>query len=329
MPKIAVIGATGAVGREIIKDLEDCNINNLDVIAIASEKSAGKIINFRGQDLIVKPLKLNLTDGCDYVLMSAGAKFSRENSPAIAARGSIVIDNSSAWREEEDIPLIVPEVNGEVLSPAAKGYIIANPNCAAIQLVVSVAPLLKTLAVDMIIVSTYQSVSGKGQSAISQLREESHDYLQSENKTELSLAFNIQSAIGPINETGDCEEESKIIAETKKILHNHSFDILATCTRVPVFNCHSESVAVRINKELSVEEITKHLSSFSGVKVCNEKMPTLAQIKSDKRVWVSRIRKKKFGSSSWLQFWSVADNLKKERLVISVQIFTSLYDKSK
>jgi aspartate-semialdehyde dehydrogenase len=328
MPKIAVIGATGAVGREIIRDLEDCHIDNLEVIAIASPKSAGKLVKFRNQELTVKAWELALIDGCDYVLMSAGAKFSLENAPAIAAQGAIVIDNSSAWREEKDIPLIVPEVNGNLLSPAAKGYIIANPNCAAIQLVISVAPLLKTLAADMLIVSTYQSVSGKGQSAITQLQEESHQYLQSENITELSLAFNIHSAIGPIDEKGDCEEENKIIAETKKILQDHSFDILATCTRVPVFNCHSESVAVRINKELSLNEITEHLSSFPGVKVCTEEMPTLAQIKSDKRVWVSRIRKKKFGSSSWLQFWSVADNLKKGAASNTVQIFTSLYDKS-
>jgi aspartate-semialdehyde dehydrogenase len=328
MTKIAVIGATGAVGQEIIKDLEDCAVSEIELVAIASAKSAGSVFEFRDREIKVQEWDLSKTKDCDYVLMSAGEEFSRKYAWAISEQGSVVIDNSSAWRENKDVPLIVPEVNGDLLSSIKRGCVIANPNCAAIQLVMAIAPLVQKIGIDMVVVSTYQSVSGKGQKAIVQLQEESHQYLQAENQQDLSLAFNIQSSIGPIDEGGHCEEEKKIIAETRKILRDDNIDILATSARVPVFNCHCESIAVRMNKEVSVDEIKKILSDFPGVKVCDEDLPTLSQIESDKRVWISRIRKKNPGSSRWLQFWSIADNLKKGAASNTVQIFTDLYERA-
>lgn len=331
--KVAIIGATGAVGREMVSDLESCSIKDIDVVLFASERSAGEKLSFRGKLHDVKAFNVSQLSGFDACLMSAGGAFSRQHAKAIAELGVTVIDNSSAWRMVDGVPLVVPEVNGEVLRGLRPGAIIANPNCSTIQMVVALKPLMDAFGIEQIHVSTYQSVSGTGQKGIKELSSQieasfkfadisPHVYAQ-------PIAFNVLPAIDVLDQRGHCFEEEKMVRETRKIFAKPSLDILATTVRVPVYHCHSESVAVRLSKPASRQEVMKCLSDFSGLTMHPEdehdKFPTPRAIAGSGGVHVSRVRLPiDRERSDWVQMWVVADNLKKGAATNAVQILSAI-----
>jgi aspartate-semialdehyde dehydrogenase len=336
--KIAVIGATGAVGREIIKDLEDSDIKDIQLVALASPRSHGEVLSFRGQSITVKAYELELLKDCPYVLMSSGGSFSKEHSQKIAALGCVVIDNSSAWRMDANTPLIVPEVNAHELAHFKKG-VIANPNCSTIQMVVALAPLEAHFGLEQVQVSTYQAVSGTGQKGIKELSDQMQAFYKFQECTpqvyEHPIAFNLIPYIGPIDSsTGYCEEELKMIYETRKIMNLPNLEVLPTTIRVPVFSCHSESVCVKLKRKVTRNEVIEVLSKGEGLHYVADEdrlsFPTPQHVAQHQGVYVSRVRMlQKAGQqqegSEWVQFWNVADNLKKGAATNAVQIFEYLY----
>lgn len=334
--KIAVIGATGAVGREIIKDLDDSNLQGrLEVFPFASARSEGEPLFFRGKSIIVKTFSVEEVRKCDYVLMSAGGTFSREYSVKISENGGpVVIDNSSAWRMKDEIPLIVPEVNGELLKNF-KGGIIANPNCALIQLAVCLKPLSDAFGLNFVQVTTLQSVSGSGNKGIKELSNQIEAHMKfAESKSsvyEHPIAFNVIPYIGDIAETGYCEEETKLMGELRKVLKQAKLPVMATTARVPVFNCHAESVTVQLGKTASLEEVQACIRKAKApVYVSDDQrlqFPTSRSVTGRREVFLSRLRFLNGAKSGdWLQFWNLADNLKKGAATNAVQILECLVD---
>lgn len=335
--KIAIIGASGAVGREMISDLQDSSLKDIQIGMFASSRSDGQTVDFRGERRTIKAFSLDQLKGYDYALMSAGGTFSKENSPKLAEMGVVVIDNSSAWRQEPDIALIVPEVNSKELDHY-RGKIIANPNCSTIQMVVSLAPLHKAFGLDFVQVSTYQSVSGTGQKGISELADQVSRHLRFEEAIPKVYAqpilFNILPGIGPIDKAGHCEEEIKMVKETRKILGIPNLEVMASTIRVPVFSCHCETIAVRLQKEVSREDIYEVFKSSQGLDFYDQdeysEMPSPRLVAGKKETFVSRVRLP-YGHdrSRWVQFWNVADNLKKGASTNAVQILEYLVSKRK
>lgn len=330
--KVAIVGATGAVGREMIRDLEKSQLKDVELSLWASPRSAGAKLPFRGQSYEVKPFSVEALKGVRYVLMSAGGAFSREFSRALVAQGSTVIDNSSAWRMADDVPLIVPECNGDTLRPD-KPQIIANPNCSTIQMVVALKPLKDNFGLSMVQVATYQSVSGTGQKGIAELSEqlESHFKFQ-EVKPKVyaqPIAFNLLPGIDVFDDQGHCYEEVKMVKETRKILDLPELEVLASTVRVPSFNCHGEMVHVLLGEAVTREQALEAMASGSGIVLNREDthaaQPTPRTTVGDQRVFVSRLRLP-YGQakSRWLQFWNVADNLKKGAASNAVQILESI-----
>jgi aspartate-semialdehyde dehydrogenase len=335
--KIAIIGASGAVGREMISDLQDSSLKDIQIGMFASSRSDGQTVDFRGERRTIRAFSLDQLKGYDYALMSAGGTFSKENSPKLAEMGVVVIDNSSAWRQEPDIALIVPEVNSKELDQY-RGKIIANPNCSTIQMVVSLAPLHKAFGLDFVQVSTYQSVSGTGQKGISELADQVSRHLRFEEAIPKVYAqpilFNILPGIGPIDKAGHCEEEIKMVKETRKILGLPNLEVMASTIRVPVFSCHCETIAVRLQKEVSRQEIYEVFKSSQGLDFFDQdeysEMPSPRLVAGKKETFVSRVRLP-YGHdrSRWVQFWNVADNLKKGASTNAVQILEYLVSKRK
>lgn len=330
--KIAIVGASGAVGREMVNDLEDCKVKDIDLRLFASPRSKGTKIPFRGQTLTVEAFSREALAGIPYILMSAGGGFSKENSPALVAQGSTVIDNSSAWRMDENVPLVVPEVNKHVLKPHHP-RIIANPNCSTIQMVVALKPLHDLFGLDMVQVSTYQSVSGTGQKGIAELSAQVEAQLKFQDLQPQvyaqPIAFNLIPAIDVFHPSGSCNEEIKMVRETQKIMGLPSLSVLASTVRVPTFNCHGESVHVRLVKAITREDALAAFRKAEGLVLVPEDdyklLPTPRMVAHDRRVYVSRVRLP-YGqtSSHWLQFWNIADNLKKGAASNAVQILESL-----
>lgn len=326
--KVAIVGATGAVGREMIRDLEEAAIPDLDVGMYASPRSAGQKVTFRGKQHVVQAFSLEALKGTRYVLMSAGGTFSKEHSKSLVAIGATVIDNSSAWRMDDSVPLIVPEVNGATLK-VGKPQIIANPNCSTIQMVVALKPLHDRFGFDMVQVSTYQSVSGTGQTGIAELAsqlEAQMKFQDPEPKVYAQpIAFNCLPAIANFDATGHCEEEIKMVKETRKIMGLPHLDVLASTVRVPTFHCHGETVNVRLKRAITRAEAMDAFRSGEGLvlvdKDDHKALPTPRGTAGDRRVFVSRVRMA-YGetTSHWLQFWNVADNLKKGAATNAVQI---------
>ncbi len=330
--KVAIVGATGAVGREMLRDLEESKLKDIQLGVFASARSKGSKVTFRNKTHEVETFSALALKGIPYVLMSAGGGFSREFSQALVAQGSTVIDNSSAFRMDESVALVVPEVNGKILN-ATKPQIIANPNCSTIQMVVALKPLADLFGIDMVHVSTYQSVSGTGQKGIAELGaqlEAQMKFQDPEPKVYAQpIAFNLLPGIDVFDDTGHCYEEIKMVKETRKIMGLPGLDVMATTVRVPTFHCHGETVNVRLNREITRDEA---LAAFRGAKglVLNEKddhasQPTPRTATGDQRVFVSRVRLP-YGQakSRWLQFWNVADNLKKGAATNAVQILELL-----
>lgn len=335
--KVAVIGATGAVGREILKDLDDSDLKGIEVFPFASPRSEGETLFFRSKSVVVKAYNLQDVRKCDYVLMSAGGAFSRENSRKISADGGpIVIDNSSAWRMAEDVPLVIPEVNGDVLDHF-KGGIIANPNCAMIQLAVCLKPMLDAFGLEFVQVTTLQSVSGTGNKGIKELSTQVEAHMKFADSPpsvyEHPIAFNVIPYIGPIDDTGYCEEELKIIEELRKVLKKPELLVMPTTARVPVFNCHSESVTVQLTTNASLEELRKVIrEAKTPIYYSDDKrkdFPTPRSASGTRDVFLSRLRFLNGAKNGkWLQFWNLADNLKKGAATNAVQILECLVGRS-
>ena len=323
--KVAVAGATGAVGREMLKVLEDRDFPVSDLVPLASERSEGHKLEFRGEELTVRRLKPESFEGVDIALFSPGSAVSREFAPYAARAGAVVVDNSSAFRMDADVPLVVPEVNPKsielALDPGGR-RIIANPNCSTIQLVVVLKPLHDAAGLTSVVVSTYQSVSGAGQKGIDELDEQSRALF---NLAEISNHELIQAwtDIGAPASNGYTEEEMKMVNETRKILGLPDLRVSATCVRVPVFYCHSEAANLTFRDELTPDRAREILRNAPGVKVVDDlaqhvyPMPLLGAGNDD--TLVGRIRKD-LSQERGLALFVVSDNLRKGAATNAVQI---------
>ncbi len=314
-PRIAILGATGVVGREITKITEELNIEYESIKFLSSARSAGNKINFKGEEYIVEEAKPDSFNNVDIVMASAGASTSKEFAPEIVKRGGLIIDNSSAFRMDKDVPLVIAGVNDEDLRQH-KG-IIANPNCSTSQLMLVLEPL-KKFGIKRLIVSTYQAVSGAGLAAINELREDTIANLEGksfENKCfKKPISFNVIPQIDVFCENGYTKEEMKVVNETRKILHlDENTLISCTAARVPVFNGHSEAVDIEFENEITPDVVREILKSSYGVKVIdnpdNYEYPTTRDASGNNPVFAGRIRKN-LAFKNGISLWCVADNLR-------------------
>jgi aspartate-semialdehyde dehydrogenase len=324
---LAVVGATGNVGREILATLAERDFPADKVAALASSRSAGKEVSF-GEDDILKVEPLDTFDfrGIDIVLSSPGAKVSAQFAPRAAKAGAVVIDNTSHWRMEADVPLVVPEVNPKAIAQYRKRGIIANPNCSTIQMVVALKPLHDLARIKRVVVATYQSVSGAGRAVMDELFNQTraiyvNDPVKPEHLTK-QIAFNVIPHIDVFMEDGSTKEEWKMAAETRKIL-DPDIAVTATCVRVPVFIGHAEAVNVEFERPLSEEMARTALRRAPGVTVvdhrADEGYVTPHEVAGEDQVYVSRIRRDPTVPHG-LNLWVVADNLRKGAALNAVQI---------
>ena len=333
--RVAVAGATGAVGREMLSILSERKFPAAEVVPLASERSEGRTIPFDGAELRVLRLGHDSFEGVDLALFSAGGARSLEFAPSAVKAGAVVVDNSSAYRMDPEVPLVVPEVNAGALA-SHKG-IIANPNCSTIQMVVVLKPLYERAGVRRIVVSTYQAVSGAGQSAVDELRrqvEAAGSAGGSGNPPEARemphpIAFNCLPQIDVFLDEGDTKEERKMVDETRKILGAPGLPVSATCVRVPVYNAHSESVNVETERPLSPEETRELLAAAAGVEVIDDPArlayPVALSASGRDPVYVGRIRRDSSAENA-LNMWIVADNLRKGAALNAVQIAEALIE---
>jgi aspartate-semialdehyde dehydrogenase len=324
--KVAVVGATGNVGRQMLNILAERRFPASSVAAIASRKSQGKDVSFGDKTLKCQALENFDFRGTDIVLMSAGGTVSGEWSPKIAAQGAVVIDNSSKWRLDRDVPLIVPEVNGAAIAGFRKRNIIANPNCSTAQMVVALKPLHDLATITRITVATYQSVSGAGRDAMDELFSQTkaiyvNDPVEPKNFTK-QIAFNIIPHIGDFMDSGFTQEEFKMMAETQKIL-DPAIQIVATCVRVPVFVAHCEAVNVEFERPITAEQARGILRDAPGCQVIDKREDgayvTPIEAAGEDAVFISRIRKDP-SVAYGLSMWIVSDNLRKGAALNAVQI---------
>ncbi len=325
--KLAILGATGAVGREMISILEERDFPVRALVLLASRRSAGEKLAFRGEEIAVQEVSGAAFAGCDLALFSPGAEVSRQWAPIAAAQGAFVIDNSSAFRGEADVPLVVPEVNPEAVDLARGRRIVANPNCSTIQLVVVLKPLHDAAGLRRAVVSTYQSVSGKGQKGMAELEKQVSDLLNCREAAAEAfahrIAFNVIPHIDDFAEGGATREELKMVDETRRILDLPDLAISATCVRIPIFIGHSEAVNLAFERPLPASEARRILASAPGVKVLDDPgqniypMPMLAA--GDSAVHVGRIREDK-SQKNGLDLFICADNLRKGAALNAVQI---------
>lgn len=325
--KVAVVGATGAVGREILKTLAERNFPVSDIAALASGRSTGTQVSF-GEERILTVKNLETFDftGWDIALFSPGASVSAVHAPRAAAAGCVVIDNTSQFRMDPDIPLIVPEVNPGALAQFHKRNIIANPNCSTIQMVVALKPLHDKFIVKRVVVSTYQSVSGAGKEGMDELLANTKvHYVHDKNPPQVfqkDIAFNVIPQIDIFMDDGATKEEWKMAVETRKIL-GPDIAVMATCVRVPVFIGHAEAVHVEFEKPITVSEARATLRHAPGVILHDNRVDggyiTPAEAQGEDAVYVSRIRKDSTVENG-LAFWCVSDNLRKGAALNAVQI---------
>ncbi len=319
--KIAVVGATGLVGRKMLQVLEERRFPVEELIPVATEKNQGRKIEFRGEYYTIVSPEEAISRGADIALFSAGASTSLKYAEAFASKGTFVIDNSSAWRMHKDIKLIVPEINGHLLTKGDK--IIANPNCSTIQMVMVLYPLHRLYKIKRIIVSTYQSVTGSGQKAVAQLFAERQGETPQNKAYPHQIDLNCLPHCDIFLENGYTKEEMKLVNETRKILDDYEIQISATAVRVPVIGGHSESVNAEFYKQPDIEEVRQALDNFPGVMVLDNPrenlypMPVLAHDKDE--VFVGRIRRD-LSNPNALNLWIVADNLRKGAATNAVQI---------
>jgi aspartate-semialdehyde dehydrogenase len=327
--KIAVVGATGNVGREMLNVLIQRQFPISEVVALASSRSIGTEVSFGDGVLKVKALEYYDFKGTDIALMSAGGAIAKEWAPKIAAQGCLVIDNSSAWRMDRQVPLVVPEVNADALNDIPKG-IIANPNCSTAQLVVALKPLHDLFTIKRVVVSTYQSVSGAGKEAMDELFRQTRAVFVADPvevaKFTKQIAFNVIPHIDVFLDSGVTKEEWKMAVETQKIL-DPDIQVTATCVRVPVFVGHSESVNIEFEKPVTAEKARAALRAAPGILVVDKREDggyvTPIECTGEDATFVSRIRKDPTIENG-LNLWIVSDNLRKGAALNAVQIAESL-----
>ena len=325
--KVAVIGATGNVGREILSTLAQREFPATEVIALASERSVGKEVSYGEKDVLkVKDLATFDFRGVDISLSSPGAKVSAQYSPKAAAAGCVVIDNTSHFRMDPDVPLVVPEVNPEAIAGYRKRHIIANPNCSTIQMVVALKPLHDLARIKRVVVSTYQSVSGAGREGMDELFNQTRAIYVNDpierHKFTKQIAFNVIPHIDVFMDDGATKEEWKMVVETKKIL-DPKIAVVATCVRVPVFIGHSESINLEFENPITADQAREALSAAPGITVIDHRADqgyvTPVEVAGDDPVFVSRIRED-YTVENGLALWVVADNLRKGAALNAVQI---------
>jgi aspartate-semialdehyde dehydrogenase len=323
--RVAVVGATGAVGSEMIEVLEERKFPVETLIPLASARSAGGTVSFRGTDLTVKELTKGSFEGVDLALFSAGSDVSKEFAPIAARAGTVVIDNSAAWRMDKDVPLVVPEVNP--YDAALHRGIIANPNCSTIQMVVALKPLHDQVRVKRIVVTTFQSVSGTGKEAMDELLEECQALLSFRHPEPkvypFQIAFNCLPHVDEFLPSGYTKEEMKMVKETRKIMGDSSIQVTATTVRVPVYIGHSEAVNIETERKLTANEARVILSAAPGVQVYDDPAriiyPMPLDVVGKDEVYVGRIREDE-SIPNGLNLWIVADNLRKGAALNAVQI---------
>lgn len=325
--KIAIVGVSGAVGQEFLRVLDEQNFPIDELLLFGSSRSAGRVYSFRGKDYTVKELCHNDDfKGVDFAFVSAGASVSRDYADTITKFGATMIDNSSAFRMDSDVPLVVPEVNGNDAFNEPR-HIIANPNCTTIQMVVALKPIHDLATIKRVHVATYQAASGAGAAAMDELKEQSAQISRGEeptvNKFAYQLAFNVIPHIDVFTDNGYTKEEMKMYNETKKIMHAPNLDVSATCVRVPVMRAHSEAIWVETEKAVTVSEAREAFENAEGVVVMDnpaaKEYPMPLMMAGKDPVYVGRIRKD-LTSDHGLSFWTVSDQIKKGAALNAVQI---------
>ena len=325
--KVAIVGASGAVGQEFLRVLEEQNFPVDELLLFGSQRSAGRTYNFRGKDIIVKLLQHNDDfKGVDIAFTSAGAGTSKEFADTITKHGAIMIDNSSAFRMDEDVPLVVPEVNGDDAFNTPRN-IIANPNCTTIQMVVALKPIHELSPIRRVHVATYQAASGAGAAAMAELEKQYSELAAGEKPTvekfAYQLAYNVIPHIDVFQDNDYTKEEMKMYHETKKIMHAPKLDVSAMCVRVPVMRAHSEAIWVETESPISPEDARKAFASAEGVVVVDnpqqKEYPMPLFVAGKDPVFVGRIRKD-LTNDNGLSFWIVGDQIKKGAALNAVQI---------
>jgi aspartate-semialdehyde dehydrogenase len=324
---VAVVGATGEVGKTMREILEERDFPVKNIKLLASERSEGKVVEFKGEKVKVEKLTKESFKGVEVALFSAGGAISKEFAPIAAEYGTVVIDNSSAWRMEPDIPLVVPEVNSHDIKDYKNRNIIANPNCSTIQMVVPLKPIHDKVKIKRIVVSTYQAVSGSGHKAIEELASQTMAiFNQKEIITKVyphQIAFNCLPHIDVFLDTGYTKEEMKMVNETKKIMGDDSIQVTATTVRVPVFYSHSESVNIETEQKISAEDVMELMKTAPGVvlvdNVGENVYPLPVNAAGTDPVYVGRIRED-FSIENGINMWVVADNVRKGAALNAVQI---------
>ena len=325
--KVAVVGATGAVGETMLSILAERNFPVGELVALASERSAGGKVEFGDEDLVVQDLATFDPSGVDIALFSAGGSVSKEYAPKFAAAGAVVIDNSSTFRYDDDVPLVVSEVNPEAVKNRPRG-IIANPNCSTMQLMVALKPIHDAVGIERINVATYQSVSGGGRSGLEELGKQTAELLNFQDitprKFQVQIAFNLIPHIDDFQPNGYTKEEMKLVWETQKILGDKNIQVNPTAVRVPVFYGHSEAVNVETRDKLTAEQARELLERAPGVEVVDERVPggyptPVTHASGTDAVYVGRIRED-FSHPRALNLWVVSDNIRKGAALNAVQI---------
>jgi aspartate-semialdehyde dehydrogenase len=324
---VAVVGATGAVGNEMIRILEERNFPVGKLKLLASARSLGKSLEYRGKSIPVEVLDENSFTGVQIGLFSAGGSISEKYAPIAARAGCVVIDNTSAFRMVPDIPLVVPEVNAEAIGQYKKTGIIANPNCSTIQMVVALKPIHDAVRIKRIVVSTYQAVSGTGKKAIDELDAQTRALLAGQEPVVKvyphQIAFNCLPQIDVFLDNGYTKEEMKMVNETKKIMNDPSIAVTATTVRVPVFYAHSESINIETEKKITPTQVRDLLSRAPGVKVVDDpsqrRYPLPIHAVGEDDTYVGRIREDE-SIANGINLWVVSDNLRKGAALNAVQI---------
>ena len=325
--RVVVVGATGAVGNEMIKVLEQRNFPVESLKLLASERSIGKSFSFRGKSIPVEVLGEDSFAGTQIGLFSAGGSISEKFAPIAAKAGCVVVDNTSAFRMDPDVPLVVPEVNAEAIAQYKKKGIIANPNCSTIQMVVALKPIYDAVGIKRVVVSTYQAVSGTGLKAIEELSQQTRSLMSGQDAVVKvyphRIAFNCLPQIDVFTENGYTKEEMKMINETKKIFNDDTIAVTATTVRVPVFHSHSESVNIETAKKITVQEVKNLLAKAPGVRVvddpANKVYPLAIDAAGRDETFVGRIREDE-SIAHGINMWVVADNIRKGAALNAVQV---------
>ncbi len=338
---VAITGATGLVGREFLEILEQRNFPIGELYLFASENSIGETIDFKGDEYIVDALREDSfkKKNIDIVLSSPGGQISAKFSPIAAKEGAVVIDNTSYFRMDKDVPLVVPEVNPDDIKYYSKKNIIANPNCSTIQMLVPLKPIHDKYKIKRIVVSTYQSTSGAGKKAMDELFYQTAGIINAQGdifpeKFPVQIAFNCIPQIDVFADDGYTKEEIKMVNETRKIMHDENIGVSATTVRVPVFFSHGESVNIETEKSFDIKDIKKMLSETNGVKIIDdvlsenpeERYPYQTNVAGNDDVYVGRIRKD-FSVPNGMNLWIVADNVRKGAALNAVQIAEILIKK--